>query len=88
MSGASMKLSFNLSWSAPEPHDGRARHGGAIEVAEDFMRLTAPFIGAMLFSGTLCAWQLASKTLADRVSDADVIVVGSLGTIHSRARRR
>ena len=49
------------------------------------MRLRVAFIGAMLLSGTLSAWQLASKTLAERVTDADVIVVGRLDAIQSRA---
>ena len=39
----------------------------------------------VLLSGTVFAWQLAAKTLAERVHDADVIIVGRLDVIQSRA---
>lgn len=50
------------------------------------MRLWVAFTAAMLASASAFAWQLASKTLAERVGDADVIVVGRVGAIHSRVR--
>jgi len=49
------------------------------------MRRWLFLVGAILASGTISAWQLNSRTLAERVGDADVIVVGSISSIHSRA---
>jgi hypothetical protein len=49
------------------------------------MRRPITVIAMVLLSGTVFAWQLASKTLAERVHDADVIIVGRLDVIQSRA---
>ena len=46
----------------------------------------ATLVGAMLLSATVFAWQLQARTLSERVDDASIIVVGSIGEIHSRAR--
>jgi len=50
------------------------------------MRLWASLAGAMFLSATAFAWQLQPRTLSERVDDANVIVIGSIGEIHSRAR--
>jgi hypothetical protein len=49
------------------------------------MRFTVVFLGLVLLGGTVSAWELAAKTLPERVKDVDIIVVGSVGAIHSRA---
>ena len=43
------------------------------------------FIAAGI-SASVFAWQLQSRTLAERAGDADVIVVGSVAAVHSRAQ--
>ena len=49
------------------------------------MRPWATLAGAMLLSTAVFAWQLQPRTLSERVDDASVIVVGSIGEVHSRA---
>lgn len=47
-------------------------------------RRTCPFLVLSLIPGALLGWELASKTLEERVSDASLIVVGRIAAVHSR----
>jgi hypothetical protein len=50
------------------------------------MRSRTFLVAAMLASASAFAWQLQSRTLAERADDADVIVVGSVAAVHSRTQ--